>query len=220
MSTGEKLQRLSGLVIVINTFLPGVLILVLMLIGFMYVAPLVREMRDAARDMQKAASDAKRAAQDVAAEINKHATSAQRKVAGIARQITRTTTAIEREINKINIPLVPPPEMQKIRNGLNAAFNKILEPLSPVTDLAVDFQNIGAEIKKLEKLRDYFDEFAGNAERVYERLSRVIQFFTDFLVFVVIAFVIIVGWLVLSYLLWISRRLAMGFALMRGQGQA
>ena len=86
MSTGEKLKRLSGLVIVINTFLPGVLILVLMLIGFMYVAPLVREMRDAARDMQKAASDAKRAAQDVAAEINKHATSAQRKVAGIARQ--------------------------------------------------------------------------------------------------------------------------------------
>jgi Sec-independent protein translocase protein TatA len=218
MSRGEKLKRLSGLVIVVNTFLPGVLILVLILIGSMYVAPLVREMRDAARDMQKAASDAKRAAEDVANQINKHATSAQRKVARIGRQITRTTTAIEREINKINIPLVPGPDMQKIRAGLNAAFAKILEPLSPVTGLAVDFQNIGAEIKKLEKMKDYFEEFAGNAELLYERLSGLIRLFTDFLVFVVIAVVIIVGWVVLSYLLWVSRRLAMGFALMRGQG--
>jgi Sec-independent protein translocase protein TatA len=218
VSKGERLKRLSGLVIVVNTFLPLVLVLALILIAFMYVAPLVREMRDAAREMQKAATDAKQAAQDVAAEINKHATSAQRKVAGVARQIKRTTTAIEREINKINIPVVPPPDMQRIRVGLNAAFAKVLEPLSPVTELAVDFRNIGAEIKKLEKLKDYFDEFAGNAERVYGRLSGLTQFFSDFLVFVAITFVIIVAWMVLSYLLWVSRRLAMGLALMRKQG--
>ena len=109
--------------------------------------------------------------------------------------------------------------VKSVRKGVTAAFNVVFDPLSPVVDLADDFKNIGDEIQKLDKLKTHFDEFAVNAKEVYEYLRDLMSFFDRWGVLLWAALIIVVSWIVLSYVLWGYRRLVIGLALMRGGDQ-
>lgn len=209
--SNDTLNRLSGIVMIVNILLPGLLVL-LISIGSAYLVPgYLQEIRDAAKTMQDAANNAKTAAGEVATNIQTHATTAQKRLDGITQKVKDTKTAISKGIGKV--------PTKAARKGLKAAFAEVFTPLSPVADLAGDFKNIGVEIKKMDQLKTHFERFAANAKKVYDNLRGLIGFFDRWRVLLWAALIIVVAWVVLSYTLWAYRRLVIGLALMRGGDQ-
>lgn len=206
--SSQTLNRLIGFSMIVNTLLPALLVL-LVSIGFAYFVPNYLEgIRDAAQNMQTAANNAKTAAGEVAKNVQAHATAAQGRLKGITTKIKKTNKTISEGISKVPV--------KSVRESVTAAFDVVFDPLSPVVDLADDFKKIGDEIQKLDKLKTHFDEFAVNAKKVYEYLRDLMSFFDTWGVLLWAALIIVVSWIVLSYVLWGYRRLVIGLALMRG----
>lgn len=209
-SIPNNLKRLGGFVMIVNTLLPVMLVSLISIGAAFWVPGYLKEIRDAAKTMQDTANNAKTAAGEVATNIQTHAASAQTRLAGITAKIDETNAAIGAGIKKV--------PFKKVREGLTAAFDVVLDPLSPVTDLADDFKNIGLEIKKLDKLKTHFEAFARSATKVYESLQGLAAFFDRWLVLLWAALIVFTAWISLSYVLWSYRRLMTGIALMRGGG--
>ena len=209
-TSNNALNRLSGFVMVVNTLLPA-LVLLLISIGSAYWGPdYLQNIREAAKEMNAAANQAKEAAGTMAKNIQTHLKSAEDRATGIAKGVEDTKEHINEGLAEVR--------GKRLREGLRAAFKEVFKPFSPVGKLALDFANISVEIGKMNTLKAHFAAFAANAQKIYERLHGLTEFLKKWQALLWGILIVVVGWIGLSYVLWAHRRLVTGFAMMRGGG--
>ena len=211
----NSLHRLSGFVIVANTLLPALLVLLISAASALFTSDYLNELRAAATQMQKTAGNAATAVAAVAKNVKTHATTAQFRLEGITKKVGKKKAKVDVVISDIEKGLKRAKVSKKLRNGLTSAFDKSMEPFDSVSDLSKDFKKIGAEIKRLDKLKPLFNQIATNAGKLAGLFSSLAAWW-ELLWFTLL---VIAAWAVLSYVLWAKRRLAYGVALMRGGHQ-
>jgi len=207
----DSFERLSGVIIVVNTLLPGVLVLVISVASIMLLPGYLKDVGIAAEQMQKSAAIASAVVVAVATNVKAHATKAQNRLNGITEKVGKKKAEVDAARSAIKEGLEDATLPKRYRTALNGAFKTILAPMATVSDLSTDFSGIGVEIEKLNQLKPLFDQLAvdtgklGAAIKSLAAWRRVLWF----------ALLVVAAWTLLSYSLWVKRRLAYGLALIR-----
>ena len=203
------LNRLSGFVMIVNTLAPVALLALVVGFGGFVLPDTLREVRDAARDIRETAIKASAAAGAIAENIEKRAEAAKKELARIGSAIKAAEKGVEKALDKV--------PTKAIRDAVGKAIDVVLKPLDPVIDLGEELKKLGAEVTKLKVLKTYFDQVAKDAKRIYDNLDRLFGVLAAWAGFLWTFMVVLGAWIGLSIALWAWRRLAVGFALMRGE---
>jgi len=220
LSSKNALRRLNGFVIVVNTLLPAVFVLLISVASIFLLPGPLEEIYNAASEMRDSAAAASTAVAAVAKNVNVYATNARNRLKGITKRVNNQTAKIDAAKTAIRNGLIASKIPKPFRKGLNNAFATVFRPFNAVADLSIEFQGIGNEIKKLDKLKPYFNRISTISGELVDRINSLSKW-RGLLWF---AFLVIAAWTAFSYFLWANRRLVMGISLMRGgvggEGQA
>lgn len=238
----KRQRRLRGLVLIVNTLLPGVVVVTLV-VGTAWTAHQVRRplarYRAAVDSIVQSATTARDSIAVVIDSVAARAPDIKAAGEAMVARANAASAAVSRAVSDVRgsvnaaVDAIPVPETRRLpwKADLKAAFSVFSRPFDRVRGqfraigrdlraIQAEMAAVMGEIKRLSALREYL----AGAVRQYETLRSELDVMLGTLA-AVVRVVLVLGallvlWTILNYGFWILGRLMTALALLRGEARA